>query len=406
MRRLRLSHRRKLKLVFCNTPERLVGLLEDLNKQNNTFTLRLVSSHLFNDQTAQKAPILMDTAPNPIGSSVTGVVRDSEAEEDQKHEQQQQQLDRPQDSQKSQIPLPTMLYQTLAKKLQCRCHLLHLGLEIQRNIQTSSIARPDGSQRIEFSAFVTPSMYNIDPKSNDTNALSRMTCELYLEIVDTFANDTRPRSCCIDNLCEALFAKQQQDQVDYLLEDFLLRRVPQFKRTQSGNALSLHDLAEGKRRVTQYDRLKLAVKLGRAAVLLHSSPWISEWNSRTIMFFAQYEESKEPADWRPHISTILNPNYTPRPLNTDIHALGMILLEFGGVDMDKYRIWAPSSDTLEPALRTVMKQLGVPYMKVAERCFNVYKDSMIMDQSQQKNMDALRAEIRNLEKHVTECFEF
>ncbi|KAF8251210.1 hypothetical protein K440DRAFT_638440 [Wilcoxina mikolae CBS 423.85] len=214
-----------------------------------------------------------------------------------------------------------MLYQTLAKKLRCRCHLLHLGLEIQRKIQDPNITGPDGSQRIEFSAFVTPSIYP-DPKSNDTSGLSRTTCDLQLEIVDTLSNNTRPLSCCIDNLCEALFA-QQQEQVEYLLEDFLVRRVPQFKRTQSGNALSLHDLSGGKQRVTQYDRLKLAVKLGRAAVLLHSSPWISEWNFRTITFFAQYEESRVPADWRPHISAILNPNYTPGPPNTDIYALGM-----------------------------------------------------------------------------------
>lgn len=200
---------------------------------------------------------------------------------------------------------------------------------------------------------------------------------------------------------------QQQDKMEYLLEDFLVRRVPQFKGTQSGNALSLHDLADGKRRLTQYDRLKLAVKLGRAAVSLHSSPWISGWDSQKIVFFAQYEESREPADWRPHISTILDPNYTPRPLNADIYALGMILLEFGGVDMDEYRIRAPmSSNTLAPALTTVMKELGLPYMKVAECCFNVYKDSMSINQSQQRNMDVLYAEIENLERHVTECFEF
>ncbi|KAF8545371.1 hypothetical protein BDD12DRAFT_871652 [Trichophaea hybrida] len=399
-RRLQLSHRRKLKLVFHKTPKHLDDLLEDLRKQNNTLNLRLFSGHFTNNQTAPKDPFKTSNASTAIGRSVTAIAQESEVEEDQQqHEQQPQQLEnyKPRNSQKNQLPLPTMLYQTLAKKLRCRCHLLHLGLEIQRKIQNSNITGPDGSQQIEFSAFVTPSIYP-DPKFNDTSTLSRTTCELQLEIVDTLSNNTQPLSCCIDNLCEALFV-QQQEQMEYLLEDFLVRRVPQFKRAQSENALSLHDLSEGKRHVTLYDRLKLAVKLGRAALLLHSSPWISEWNSQTIVFFVQYEESRNIADWRPHVSAILNPNYTLHAPNTDIYALGMILLEFGGADMDEYRKQAPLSD-MEPALTKVMREQGVQYRKVAECCFNIYKDS------QERNMDAFRAEIGNLERHVTECFEF
>lgn len=289
-----------------------------------------------------------------------------------------------------------MLYRALAKAPLCKCHLLYLRLE------SHSCSQLDPSRTIGFSMLVTSS--NVSETRVSVNPSPKTSGDLFLEIMNDLTNDKGKSSqLCTGNLCDTLFGSSQ-DQVSYLLDNFLVKRVRNSQKytTTGCTALSLHDLIEDKRGVTHYDRLILSAKLGKAAISLHSSPWTKGWSTRTIKFFAEYEESSQPASWKPHISTTFNSDYIVLPSNTDVYALGMMLLEIGDADTEHFEY----PQMLKPALRTITMQMGRPYRKIVERCFNTYQDSVTMDNSDDSNINALRTEIEELESYVTSCFNF
>ncbi|KAF8541123.1 hypothetical protein BDD12DRAFT_830321 [Trichophaea hybrida] len=80
----------------------------------------------------------------------------------------------------------------------------------------------------------------------------------------------------------------------------------------------------------------------------------------------------------------------------------MMLLEIGDADTENFEF----PQTLKPALRTITMQMGRPYRKIVERCFNTYQDSTSMGNSQDSNIKALKTEIEDLESYVANCFDF
>jgi len=391
-----LSARRKMKLFSKGTYGRLKELLEGLREQNSLLERclgildRKPTDHIV--MPAQQQPSIASAIPTsppkatetPTSTTVINPEFRPDKAEDPPEETVQQ------------SSLSTMLYRALAKAPLCKCHLLYLRLE------SHSCSQLDPSRTIGFSMLVTSS--NVSETRVSVNPSPKTSGDLFLEIMNDLTNDKGKSSqLCTGNLCDTLFGSSQ-DQVSYLLDNFLVKRVRNSQKytTTGCTALSLHDLIEDKRGVTHYDRLILSAKLGKAAISLHSSPWTKGWSTRTIKFFAEYEESSQPASWKPHISTTFNSDYIVLPSNTDVYALGMMLLEIGDADTEHFEY----PQMLKPALRTITMQMGRPYRKIVERCFNTYQDSVTMDNSDDSNINALRTEIEELESYVTSCFNF
>ncbi|KAF8251505.1 hypothetical protein K440DRAFT_613318 [Wilcoxina mikolae CBS 423.85] len=355
--------RRRLRFAITDTPGELKALHEELRKQNTSLQQCLVMVHLPErnrsptpNTTAIETSTIAEGSTEPILANAS----------------------------------PTKLYQALAKAPPCQCHLLHLRLE------TTSGKGLDTSERdVAYSALVTSIMTQTS------------TGDLILKIVDALNNDDGSNSEltleCANSLCEALFSNDQDD-ARYSIENFQVERVRDLRGCKSGNCTvtTLYDLVHKDPRVSNYDRYMLAVNLGKAAVSFHSSPWIRGWTAKSIKFFEEYEESKQPATWKPHVSITLNSASPYIPINADVYALGMMLFEISGIDIQKFE--SPLKDSeLKDALRTVTVEMGRQFKKVAECCFSTYQGSGL--DKQQLPLNALLKQIGELEKLASTSFK-
>jgi len=278
-----------------------------------------------------------------------------------------------------------MLYQALTKAPHCQCHLLHLRLETQSNNSLDTEERS-----VAYSVLVTPSMTQTS------------TGDLILKIVNALTNDDGSNPgltlACANSLCEALFSNDQMD-AHYSIENFQVERVRECKPGDCV-ATTLYDLVhKDTTRVTHYDRYMLAVNLGKAAISFHSSPWIRGWTTQSIKFFEEYEESKQPATWKPHVSITLNSGSPYDPINADVYALGMMLFEISGQKFEG-RLSAPE---LKSALNKITVEMGRQFKKVAECCFSTYEGSGLSNE--QYPLKALLQRIGELEKHASSSFK-
>jgi hypothetical protein len=288
--------------------------------------------------------------------------------------------------------LCTMLYRALANVPPCNCHLLHLDLGWCGNNTGFSLLVKSNLNETQLSLAPGFGLQNAAPS------------DLLIEVVTAFPNTSSATTLDASiSLCPTLFTSQAQ--ANYLLGDFVLKSIhrPQPCSATHSASITLHDMIR-EPKVTFYDRTVWASKLTNAAVSFYSSPWIKGWTTHAIRFFVEYEQSSEPASWRPHIPTTLG-STTPCLSDMEVHSLGLMLLEIGKVDIEEFNDM-PYSQALDAALRDLTKEMGRPYRKVAERCFTVYQESMRPGASRESCIAALSQEIAHLQKHIETAFSF
>ncbi|KAA8902928.1 hypothetical protein FN846DRAFT_71663 [Sphaerosporella brunnea] len=289
--------------------------------------------------------------------------------------------------------LSTMLYWALSNVPPCDCHLLHLDLECCGSDKGFSLLVKSniGDTRL------TSCVPGIEMQLTQAN-------DLVLEVV-TSNTGTVCASDASHSLCQMLFAAQQ-DQANYLLGNFVVKNIhrPQPCAPAHCGSITLHDMIH-KKGVTTYDRMIWATKLSNAALSFYSSPWIKGWTTRTIKFFAEYEQSPEPASWKPHISTTSGSSAPYFPDNIEVYSLGVMLLEIGGFDIEEFKK-KPQPEVLQEAFGAIMRQMGRQYKQVAQRCFMAYQQSQVQGESPEDCVAVLSQEVTKLQKEIDACFSF
>jgi len=278
--------------------------------------------------------------------------------------------------QKSTQMISTKLYQALSKSLLCNCTLLYLCLdtcsEPERTPMTTttiqSVTSPSHLRAsVRFSLLVassgmSTSGYPHNSHHQDT-VVDRAGQIHSLEIFNSLPSDDLnyiSMSPCPNNLCVTLFANQSGSQ-GYTLENFLLRcRHDQLQQTNitASTAQTLRELIRDKKLKDNYEKYIIATKLGNAAVLFHSSPWIKTWDVETVKFFIDHKSSNTLASWTPHIASTLTPDHLHLPSN-DMYALGMMLLAIADITLEVFQS--------NPVALT--KKMGRQYKNFVQRCF-------------------------------------
>jgi hypothetical protein len=303
--------------------------------------------------------------------------------------------------------VPTSLYTALSKLSPCNCHRLYLRLETHRDLsQTWHTAIPvsaDSQPGIKFSVLVTSKGTESSLTTNDQAEGYGHCQEIFLDIIHALVDEKCLTFPSCPGLCGAHFGDQQERE-NYILDNFLIQRVPNCQKvTRDGDytsaVISLRQLLHEKN-LPLYDRILLAAKLGDAALMFHSSPWIKLWTASTITFFTGYEKLKQPASWTPHIASSLTLDHLLMPNDTDVYRLGMILLEVGGIDMNEL---AGKKEQVPVALGDLTRLMGMPYKTLVKRCFDIYENlrkGCCIDQ--ERHMIQLFGDIKDLRVQAEE----
>lgn len=308
-----------------------------------------------------------------------------------------------------QIQVASQKLYGILEDLSCPCHMLHLRLEKLSKEEISicsSLSSP--IDPIKFSFLMTTE------NPNGGGSESMPECSLHLVFTGhdfqvTGGSQNLPptpppekRYICEEALSDWKgYERLLVDKIDGN-SGFLLKCASSLNAFSSDNSnfdVSLRDLIQSlAQKLTQYDKLRIAGNLAHSIIPFYRSPWIRNWSAKEILFFKRCERSETPASWTPHVAAnfFSDENWLCGMGNTEIYALGLILLEIGrSKQLECSR--ADEDGTVKAALQDLVRYMGLGYKKVVQHCLHVGGNSGV-DLMEGENLKTFLTDVNLIEE--------